>query len=212
MVAAWSAAHQHEYRTLSHDRQVRNQVYNQNIFHPDRKPLPPHTLFATRPVSPHNNRCRGEIFFARIANHHHRIPVRNPTRQPPPTTNVWAKYFSAESQPATPHTLFTTRPVSPNTTNQCRGEIFFARITTSNTASTVRNPTSSPNTTNQCRGETFFTPIATSNTACPVRNPTRQPQHHLQTCGRKYFAPTTFYRSALSRLRPNYCAQHRRPP
>ena len=145
MVAAWTADHQHEHRTLSHDRQVRNQVYNQNIFRPNR-------------------------------NHHHRIPIRNPTRKPQhhqsmywrnifrpnrnqqhripcsqpdpsartPPTNVGAKYFSPVSQPATPHTLFATRPVSPNTTNQCRGEILFARIATSNTAYLVRNPTRQP--------------------------------------------------------------------
>ena len=36
--------------------------------------------FATRPVIPNTtNQCRGEIFFARIANHHHRIPVHKQT-------------------------------------------------------------------------------------------------------------------------------------
>ena len=61
---------------------MRNPVYGQNLFHPHSKPLPPHTLFATRLVCPTTNQCRGEIFFARIANHYHRIPVRNPNRQP----------------------------------------------------------------------------------------------------------------------------------
>ena len=128
MVVAWSADHQHEDCTLSHDRQVRNPVYGQNLFRPNRKP-------------------------------------------------------------ATTPTLFTTRPVSPNTNNQCRGETFFAQIATSNTAYLFTNGPVSPKTTNQCRGEIFFARNATSNTAYPVRNPTRQPQHHLPTCGRKLFRP-----------------------
>ena len=125
MVVAWSADHQHEPRTLSHDRQVRNPAYNQNIFHPHSKPLPPHTLFetrlvcpttnqcrgeiffariatshiaylfATRLVCPTTNQCRGEIFFARIANHKHLAPCSQPDPSAPTTTNVGAKHFFA---------------------------------------------------------------------------------------------------------------------
>ena len=148
---------------------MRNLVYNQNIFHPHRKPLPPHTCSQPDPSSPTSS------------------------------TNVGAKHFSPESQPATPHTLFATRPVSHNTTNQCRGEIFFARIATSNTAylfatrpaaptppinvgAKYFSPESQPATPHT----RFATGPVTSNIIC-------------QRAGEKYFAPTTYYRSALSR-------------
>ena len=105
---------------------MRNLVYNQNIFRPNRyqqhrilwlqpdpsaptppinvgakyfspesQPVTPHTLFTTRPVSPHNNQCRGEIFFARIANHKHLAPCSQPDPSAPTTTNVGAKHFFA---------------------------------------------------------------------------------------------------------------------
>ena len=96
MVVAWSADHQHEDCTLSHDRQVRNPVYGQNLFRPNRKPATTPTLFTTRPVSPNTtNQCRGEIFFARIANHKHLAPCSQPDPSAPTTTNVGAKHFFA---------------------------------------------------------------------------------------------------------------------
>ena len=60
-------------------------MYNQHNFHPHSKPLPPHTLFATRLVCPTTNQCRGEIFFARIATSH--IAYLFATRLVCPTTN-----------------------------------------------------------------------------------------------------------------------------
>ena len=141
MVVAWSADHQHEDCTLSHDRQVRNPVYGQNLFRPNRKPATTPTLFTTRPVSPNtNNQCRGETFFAQIA-----------------TSNT--AY------------LFATRPVSPNTTNQRAGEKYFPRISTSNSAYLFATRPVSPNTTNQCRGEILFARIANHHHRIPCTQP-----------------------------------------
>ena len=103
-------------------------------------------------------KCTTKIFFTRTANHYHRIPCSKPGWSAPPTANVGAKHFSPTSQPATPHSLFTTEPVSHNTTNQCRGEIFFARIATSNTAYPVRNPTRQPQHHLQTCGRKIFRP------------------------------------------------------
>ena len=158
MVAAWSADHQHEHRTLSHDRQVRNPVYGQNLFRPYR-------------------------------NQQRRTPGSQPDPSAPTTTNVGAKYFSAESQPATPHTLFTIRPVSPNTTNQCTGEIFFARIANHHHRIPVRNPTRQPQHHLPTCGRNIFRPNRNQQHRIPIRNPTRQPPHHLPTCGRNIFRP-----------------------
>ena len=109
---------------------------------------------------------------------------------PTPPTNVGAKHFSPETQPATPHTLFATRPVSPNNTIQCRGEVFFARIATHKHLAPCIQPNQSAPTPTTNVWAKYFSPVSqTITTAYPVRNPTRQPPHHLPTCGRKIFRP-----------------------
>ncbi len=115
MVVAWSADHQHEDCTLSHDRQVRNPVYGQNLFRPNRKP-------ATT-----------------------RIPCSQPDQSAPtPTTNVGAKHFSPKSQPATPHTCSQPDPSAPTPPTNVRAKNISPRIATSNSAYPVRNPTRQP--------------------------------------------------------------------
>ena len=115
---------------LQPDRQPQHHqsMYGRNIFRPYRKPSPPHTCSQPEPSAPK------------------------------PPINVGAKYFSPLSQPATPHALFATQLVSHNTTNQCRGEIFFARIATSNTADPVRNPIRQPQHHLQTCGRKIFRP------------------------------------------------------
>jgi len=104
----------------------------------------------------------GRNIFRPNRNQQHRIPCSQPDPSArTPSTNVGAKYFSPESQPAIPHTLFATRPVSPNTTNQCRGETFFARIAISNTACPVRNATRHPQHHLPTCGRKIFRPYNT---------------------------------------------------
>jgi len=117
-------------------------------------------LFATRLVSPNTtNQCRGEIFFARIANHYHRIPCSQPDPSAPtPPTNVGAKYFSPESQ-------------------------------TINTSHPVHNPTSQPQRHQSMEGRNIFRPNRNQQHRIPIRNPTRQPHHHQSMYWRNIFRP-----------------------
>ena len=157
--------------------------------------------------------CTAKIFFARIANQQPHLPCSQPDQSAPtPTTNVGAKHFSPESQPATPHTLFTTRPVSPNTTNQRRGEIFFARNATSNTACPICNPTVIPNTTIQCRGEIFFARIATHKHLAPCIQPNQSAPTPRINVGAKYFSPESQTSNHTYPVRnPTRLPQHHQP-
>ena len=159
-------------------------------------------LFATRLVSPNTTKqCRGEIFFARIANHYHRIPCSQPDPSAPtPPTNVGAKYFSPESQ-----TINTSHPghnptsqpqhhqsmegrniIRPNRNQQhripCSQHDPSAPTSPTNVGAKHFSPVSQPATPHTL----YATGPVTSNIIC-------------QRAGEKYFAPTTYYRSALSR-------------
>ena len=134
-------------------------------------------------------KCTTKIFFTPIANHKHLAPCSKPGWSAPPTTNVGAKHFSPVSQTITTAYLYATRPVSPNTTNQCMGETFFARITNHHHRIPVRNPTRQPQHHQPTCGRKIFPPNLNQQLRIPVRNPTRQPPHHLPTCGRKVFRP-----------------------
>ena len=68
--------------------------------------------------------CTAKIFFAPIATSNTAYPVHNPTRKLTPPINVRAKYFSPETQPATPHTCSQPEPSAPTPSANVRAKYF----------------------------------------------------------------------------------------
>ena len=104
-------------------------------------------------------KCTTKIFFTRTANHYHRIPCSQPSQSAStPPTNVGAKYYSPETQPATPHALFATRPSAPTPPSNVGAKYFSPESQPSNPSFPVLNPTLLPQHHQPTCGRKIFRP------------------------------------------------------